>query len=223
MGRSPDEFDVVEYLKSLFLFEGVDDGLLQQFAQKTIVRQYRKNAIIINQDDETDSIYFILKGKVRVYRDDERGQEITLNTLSEGQYFGEFALLSSAPRVAHVAALEDTIAFTATKKVFMGFFGDSASVAWKVSEVLANKIRASTLNVSNLALLDVYNRVSKTLLRHAKNIDGQLMVEGLTHQDIANMIGASREMVSRIMKDMRTGDYLKSEGRKIILLKDLSA
>ena len=222
MSCLPQESNVVDYLNSLFLFEDVDDELLQQFAHRVIVRQYRKNAIIINQDDETDSIYFIFAGKVRVYRDDERGQEITLNILSKGQYFGEFALLSKAPRVAHVAALEDTVAITATKKVFMKFFGNSAKVAWKVSEILTNKIRASTLNVSNLALLDVYNRVSKTLLKQASEVDGQLIVEGLTHQEIANMIGASREMVSRIMKDMRIGDYLKTEGRKIILLKDLS-
>ncbi|MCP4431312.1 MAG: Crp/Fnr family transcriptional regulator [Gammaproteobacteria bacterium] len=223
MSCLPQESDVVEYLKSLFLFEGVDDELLRQFAHRVIVRQYRKNTIIINQDDETDSIYFIYAGKVRVYRSDERGQEITLSLLSERQYFGEFALLSKAPRSAHVAVMEGTVAITATKKVFMKFFGNNAKVAWKVSEILTNKIRASTLNVSNLALLDVYNRVSKTLLEQASEVDGQLIVEGLTHQDIATMIGASREMVNRIMRDMCMGDYLKTEGRKIILLKDLSA
>ena len=188
-----------------------------------VTRQFKKNAIIINQDDETDSIYFIQSGRVRVYRDDDQGHEITLNILSLGQYFGEFALLSSLPRVAHVTALENTTAIIATRKAFMSVFADNAAVAWRLGEILVEKIRAATLNVSNLALLDAYDRVSNTLIKNAREVEGRLIVENLTHQEIANLIGASHEMVSRIIKDMRLNEAVKTEDRKIIILKDLTS
>jgi CRP/FNR family transcriptional regulator, cyclic AMP receptor protein len=103
----------------------------------------------------------------------------------------------------------------------MNSFGDCASVAWQVSINLANKIWAASLNVSNLALLDAYSRVSRTLLKHAVEVNGELVVNDLTHQEIANLIGASREMVSRIVKSMRLSGQIRTEGRTIIVMPEL--
>jgi CRP/FNR family transcriptional regulator, cyclic AMP receptor protein len=95
MARLPDYIKVFDFLKSVSPFVEVDEKLLSDFIRQSTIWNYRKGAIIVNQDDETDAVYFIYSGKVRFYLDDDQGHEITLNTLIEGQYFGEFALLSN--------------------------------------------------------------------------------------------------------------------------------
>lgn len=208
-------------LQTIPLLKDLDQDALNELAEQVTTRHYKKHALVVNQGDTTDSLYIICEGSVRVFRDDERGREITLNILTQGEYFGEFALLSDEPRIAHVETLEPTTVITISKHAFMHCFGQRAEVAWRISRDLVNKIRATTIEISDLALLDVYGRVANMLLKNAAEHDGAMVVEGLTHQEIANRISASREMVSRIMKDLRRGNYIRNEGRKIILEKVL--
>ncbi len=213
---------MLQMLRAQPLFEGLDDDLLSPLMVHSVLRTYKKKSIVVNQDDETDSVYFICEGRVRAFRNDERGQEITLNILKAGDYFGEFALLDDRPRVASIETLDQTVAIAVSKGGFMQCFSDSALIAWRLARNLVQKVRNATLDCSNLALLDVYGRVAGVLLKSAEKADdGLSVVSGITHQDIANQVGASREMVSRIMQDMRSGGYVRNDGRKIIILRDL--
>jgi CRP/FNR family cyclic AMP-dependent transcriptional regulator len=188
----------------------------------SITRKYSKNTILINEGDLSDSLYIILSGKVKVYLSDENGKEVLLSILGPGEYFGELALLDAEPRSASVMTTEPSRISVVTKSDYQRCIAAHPEIAFDLIQVLAHRIRVLTDNVKNLALLDVYGRVARTLLNMAIECDGKLVIQHrLTHQDIASMVGASREMVSRIMKDLATGGYIKVKDKQIILLSKL--
>ena len=140
---------------------------------------------------------------------DPEGKEIVLNMQGPGEHFGELALLDNAPRSASVMTVEKTRLAAISKADFTKFLADHTDIALGLIRDLAGRVRVLSENVKNLALLDVYGRVAKTLLSLAHKRDGRLVIEKrLTQQDIANRVGASREMVARIMKDLVSGDYI---------------
>lgn len=174
-------------------------------------------------DDESDTVYVIESGSVRVYRDDPRGRQITLNALGPGDFFGELAPLASAPRIASVDAQEDCALLGIPGPAFLEVMRRHPDLLMRLAKTLVDRVRAMTIDVSDLALLDVYGRVARVLLREAAEEGERRVVRALTHQEIANRVGASREMVSRIMKDLRDGGYVEADGRAIVLRRDLPA
>lgn len=200
------------------LFEGLSEDELGKLAQHSITRSYPKNAILINEGDRSDSLYVIEQGKVKVFVSDEEGREMILNILSPGDYFGELALIDDAPRSASVMTLQPTKLVMISRTDFQLCLRDSPEMAYNLIRNMAKRIRGLTDSVKSLALMDVYGRVARTLLDLAKESNGQLIIEQrLTHQEIANMVGASREMVSRIFKDLITGGYLTVERERITI------
>lgn len=198
------------------LFPELTSESLKHIAEHGTVRTYPKNAVLIHEGDQTDSFYVILKGKVKVYASDEDGKEITLNIQGAGKYFGELALIDSAPRSASVMTMEPSKLAVVSRADFEGFLTQNPRIAIELVRSLAQRVRSLTESVKSLALLDVYGRVARTLLDLATEEEGELAVrQRLTHQDIANMVGASREMVSRIMKDLTNGGYIRIEDRRI--------
>jgi CRP/FNR family cyclic AMP-dependent transcriptional regulator len=132
------------------------------------------------------------------------------------------ALLDNAPRSASVMTLEATRLSMITKDAFRRCLADHPDVAFSLISTLNQRVRALTENVKNLALLDVYGRVARALLNVAVREGEQFVVDPkLTHQDIASMVGASREMVGRVLKDMVAKGYIQTEGRRIKLSKSL--
>ena len=208
----------IAQLKSIPLLSTLDADTLAALAGNSVLRQHRKKTIVLSQGDDTGTIYFVVAGKVRVFRDDEHGNEVTLNILQPGHYFGELALLSDEPRVANVETLESTTLISISRTVFMHHLSDNADIAWQMCRDLIEKMRAATLNVSSFALLDVHGRVARVLQKRAQRSGDNWVVDKLTHQDIAHLVGASRETVSRIIKDMRSIGQIETDGRKIILL-----
>jgi CRP/FNR family cyclic AMP-dependent transcriptional regulator len=200
------------------MFAGLSDEELSLLEHHANIRSYQKNAILINEGDDTDSLYLILSGKVRIFMSNEDGKEIILNEQGPGEHFGELALLDDAPRSASVMAMEKTRVSLISRQDFREVLGRHPDIALSLIQDLSRRVRLLSENVKNLALLDVYGRVAKTLLGMAKDIDGMLTIDDRpTQQDIANHIGASREMVARILKDLETGGYITITRKQILI------
>jgi CRP/FNR family cyclic AMP-dependent transcriptional regulator len=191
---------------------------INALAEHGTVKAYPKNAVIISEGDRSDSLYVILSGKVKVYLADEEGKEMVLNTQGPGEYFGEI-ILDEGPRSASVMTLEPSKFSIVTREQFNQFLAQSPEVTLELVRSLIHRVRELTKKVSELALLDVYGRVRGLLLELATNQDGRLVVERLTQQDMASRVGCAREMISRILKDLRTGGYIKDDGERIIIVK----
>lgn len=205
-------------LANIPLFSELTPEELRLISSHSVTRTYPKNTILISEGDQSDSLYVILSGKVKVYVSDEEGKEVILSIQGPGEYFGELALVDAAPRSASVMTLESAQLCVISKGDFERCLLENPGIAIQLIRSLAQRVRSLTETVKNLALLDVYGRVTRTLLNLATEKDGKLIVEQrLTHQDIANMVGASREMVSRIMKELTNGGYLQIKDRKIII------
>ncbi|MGF1614680.1 MAG: Crp/Fnr family transcriptional regulator [Gammaproteobacteria bacterium] len=204
------------------LFPELTSESLKRIAEHGTVRSYPKNAVLIHEGDQTDSFYVILNGKVKVYASDEDGKEVILNIQGAGEYFGELALIDSAPRSASVMTLEPSKLAVVSRTDFEDFLAQNPGVAIELIRALVQRVRSLTESVKSLALLDVYGRVARILLDLATEEEGELAIrQRLTHQDIANMVGASREMVSRIMKDLVNGGYIRIEDRRITIRQKL--
>jgi CRP/FNR family cyclic AMP-dependent transcriptional regulator len=191
---------------------------LKTLAEHGTVKAYPKNAVIISEGDRSDSLYVILTGKVKVYLADEEGKEMVLNTQGPGEYFGEI-ILDEGPRSASVMTLEPSKFSIVSREQFNQFLAQSPEVTLELVRRLIHRVRELTKKVSELALLDVYGRVRGLLLELATEQDGRLVVERLTQQDMASRVGCAREMISRILKDLRTGGYIKDDGERIIIVK----
>lgn len=206
-------------LKSIPLFEGVPDAELRALADRTVTRSYPKQAIIVNEGDETDSLYLILAGRVKIYLADEHGKELVLSIKGPGQYFGEMVLDGEA-RSASVMTLDPSQFAILARADFKAFLLSHAEVSLQLIQNLIRVARGLNRNVRNLAMLDVYGRVARTLLELAVERDGKLVIpEKLTQKDIAARVGASREMINRILRDLTTGGYVSVEDGRITINK----
>ena len=204
------------------LFADLDETELAKISSKAVTKRYPRNTTIINEGDISDSLYIILSGGVRVYLSDMEGKEVTLNDQGPGEFFGEMALLDSAPRSASVVTTGKTQLSIISKTDFEEFVIQHPQTLLKILQGSIRRLRALTENVRSLALLDVYGRVARVLLQLAEQEDGALKIRsGLTQQEIANRVGASREMVSRILKDLRSGGYIEVEDKHIIIKEPL--
>ncbi len=209
-----------QLLKSLPLFATLKPKDITWLSTCMVMKTYPKNSILVNEGDETDSLFIIETGKVKVYLSNEDGKEIILNILSAGDYFGEIALLDNQPRSASVMSLQHSRLWLISKKEFELCLVRYPEIALLLLKDMSSRLRFLTENVKSLALLDVYGRVARTLLSLATEKEGRLIIEQkLTQQDIASMVGASREMVSRILKELVTGGYI-SVNRSIITINE---
>jgi CRP/FNR family cyclic AMP-dependent transcriptional regulator len=192
---------------------------LRAIAATGVVRSYPKNAILINEGDVGDSLYIILSGRVKVYASNQAGREIVIAFHGPGEYVGEMSL-DGSPRSASVLTLEPTTCAIVTRASFREFILAYPEFALHLVERLIQRVRLTTENVKSLALSDVYGRLVKLLLALAVERDGNLVVpEKLTQQDIAERVGASRDMISRLLKDLVAGGYLDVHDRTISILK----
>jgi CRP/FNR family transcriptional regulator, cyclic AMP receptor protein len=201
-------------LKDIPLFQGVSDADLRALAERAVVRSYPKQAIIVSEGDESDSLYLIMAGRVKIYLADENGKELVLAIKGPGQYFGEM-VLDGDVRAASVMTLEPSQFAIVARADFRAFLVGHAEVALQLIRNLIRVARGLNQSVRNLAMLDVYGRVARILLDLAVERDGKLVIpERLTQKDIAARVGASREMINRILRDLTTGGYVSvHEGR----------
>ena len=182
-----------------------------------IARSYPRNTIIVTEGDTTDSLYIILEGRVKAFVSDGEGHDMVLSTQGPGEYFGEMAL-DEGPRSASIMTLEPSRFLVVQKSDLRDFVMKTPAFALSLIEKLIHRARSLTANVKSLALMDVYGRVARLLLELAEETGDKLTIpQRLTQQEIASRIGASREMVSRILKDLSSGGYLTQSRTGIVL------
>lgn len=212
-------------LQNIPLFSGLSKSELKEIAAITATRSFPKNNVIINEGDETDSLYLIISGKVKVVLSDEEGKEITISILEPNNYFGELALIDDEPRSARIVTMEQCQFCVINQSDFNKVLDNNPSLVHNLLKGLSTRLREANKNIESLALMDVYGRVARTLLQFAKlEEDGRKIIrEKLTQKDIASMVGASREMVSRIFKDLTTGGYITVESGTITINEKLPA
>jgi CRP/FNR family transcriptional regulator, cyclic AMP receptor protein len=195
----------------------LSDADLTAVGSHGIARTYPKNTIIVSEGDKTDSLFIILEGRVKAFVSDGEGHDMVLSTQGPGEYFGEM-VLDEGPRSASIMTLEPSRFLVVQKNDFRDFVVNNPVFALSLIEKLIHRARSLTASVKSLALMDVYGRVARLLLELAEETGGKLTIpQRLTQQDIASRIGASREMVSRILKDLSSGGYLTRSRSGIVL------
>ena len=202
-------------------FSPLEEATLRAIAETGIVRTFPKNAVLIHEGDAGDALYIVLQGRVKVYASNAQGREFAIAFHGPGEYVGEMTL-DGGVRSASVVTIDPTVCAIVHREQFREFILKNPDFALHLIEKLINRVRATTEDVKSLALTDVYGRLVRVLLSLAQEREGQVVVaEKLTQQDIAERIGASRDMVSRVMKDLVEGGYLAIEDRTIRILKKL--
>ena len=197
----------------------IDDAFVRELATLGRVRSYPKNTVIITEGDSSDSLFVVLSGKVKAFVSDSEGHELILDTQGPGDYVGEMALDGKA-RSASVVTLEPTTFSVVQREPLRDAIRRNPDFALEMLSKVIERARDATDNVKNLALLDVYGRVARLLLNMAVETDGKLRIpEKITQQEIAERVGASRDMVSRIFRDLTVGGYISVENRIITINK----
>ncbi len=205
-------------LNEIPIFSGLNDAELEKLEKVAVVKTFPKNTILFSEGDQSDSFYVVLSGKVNVGINDEEGREVILSILGEGEYFGEMALLDGEPRSAFVMTKEPTQLLIISKKDFESFVETNPDIIINVLKGLLKRLREANKKIESLALMNVYGRVARLLTQLSVTRDDKTMIEDkLTHQEIANMVGASREMVSRVLKELSDEGYISIRKKKITL------
>lgn len=207
---------------SPLVFGNLDEASAKKLFKEIQRRSYPKNSFVINTGDNSDCFYIILSGKVKIVIPDEDGKEVILSMLGAGDHFGEFSLIDGQPRSASVVTMEESTLLIVARNRFRECLAENPDIAERIMISLTQRLRNADRTIEGLALHDVYSRLARTLSELATEQDGKrVLPQRLTHQDLANMIGASREMITRILRDLAAGGYISIENREITLLKKL--
>lgn len=212
----------VAAIRTFPFFRGLSDCILQQFADVASMRQIKRGqAVMVAGDAIVDGVYFMLTGSAKVIVNNEDGREVILCMLGQGEFFGEMSIFDEQPRSASVVAVNSSTLVVVPRHDFRRLLLENSELSWRLLCKLAERLRVADRKIESLALMDVYGRVARLLLELAVETDNQrqLVREKVSKQDIARMIGASREMVSRVMKDL-TAQGLIEETNDGIELKE---
>jgi len=206
-----------DFLATVPLFSGLDRIELQRFGEMTREKFYPRGSVILFENDPGDSLFVVRQGRVKVVLIGEDGREVILGVLGVGEHFGELALIDDRPRSAHVIAMDDSHLLVLRREDFRRRVESSPAVAWSLLTELSRRLRRADEKIGGLVLLDVPGRIARLLLDLAEEAQSNTIDKPLTHQTIAQMIGASRETVSRAMKDFQDANWVMIERRRITL------
>lgn len=205
-------------LRNVPLFSGLDETELERLSRVATRRRAGRGDQVVRAGESADALLILLTGRAKVTNFDEEGREIILAWLGPGEFFGEMGLIDGSPRSASVVAVENCELLSIGKNEFQRCMQDNFQVVLKLMQILVRRLREADRNIESLALLDVYGRVARLLLDMSEEEGGKRMVkQKISKQDMARMIGASREMVSKVMRDLEVGGYIISEGDQITI------
>jgi len=191
---------------------------LEVICRLASMRRVPRGTTVVLAGDSTDFVYFVLNGSLKVLVGDEDGREVILTLLGQGDVFGEMGVVDDSPRSATVIAAGSTDLVVFSQADFRRILQEDFDVCLRLMGKLANRLRDADRKIESLALLDVYGRVARLLLEMAETVDGRKMIrKRLSKNDIAKMIGASREMVSRVMKDLATRGLIQETPAGVVL------
>jgi CRP/FNR family cyclic AMP-dependent transcriptional regulator len=208
----------VVVLRNVPLFSGLDELELEKIAGLAGRKRAERGAFVVRAGDSTDSLYVMISGRAKVTNTDEEGREIILAWLGPGEFFGEMGLIDGSPRSANVVAAEASELLFLDKDSLQRCMQDNFQVAMKLMKTLVLRLREADRKIESLALLDVYGRVARLLLDMSEVVEGSRVVKKkISKQDMAKMIGASREMVSKVMRDLELSGYIRIENDSLVI------
>lgn len=209
-------------LSKIPLFANLEPQVVQHLQDAAIPKRFARNTILFSKGDESNALYLIREGRTKAVITDEQGKEIVLNTFGPDDYFGEIAFLSAEPRTATVVTATPTEVLILYRRDFKEVLSKHPDVMFEFIKVLIERVRNSTDQIESLAFRDVYGRV-RALLNGLAKEEGEkrIISERLTHQEIANRVGSSREMVSKIFKQLQDGGFVAVDHKHVVLLRDL--
>jgi len=201
----------------------MDEAALRLLAPRGVTRDFRKNAVVVNEGDETNALYVVLSGRLKAFISGDDGREVVLGMINPGDYFGEL-VLDGGPRSASIITCEPCRVFVISQGEVEALLVDNPGFARDLIHKLIGRVRSLTSKVRDLALRDVYGRFVRFIEDNAVEADGARVVdERLTQSEVAARIGGSREMVSRIMRDLTQCGYIAVDAKRIRVLKKLPA
>ena len=211
-------------LKAIPIFSDLEDAELLELSEKLIERKIPKGSFILYADDPGKSLLFITDGKVKITLSSDDGKEIVIRHFNKGDFFGELALLTNDSRSANVVAMTDCTLLVLPEEAFKQHIEGANGFTKALLSELALRLRASSEKIGDLALFDVYRRVARTLksIAEEKEIDGKVswvIEERSTHQELASMVGTSREMVTRALKALEEDGCIVTDGKRIFVEK----
>lgn len=212
----------IEMLKKVSLFSSMDDETLNYLQSVAVKKSFAKNAILFSKGDQSDALYILCSGKAKAVISDENGREIVIAAFGAGEYFGEISFLDGQERSATVVTKEPVEVLIIYRNDFKNFLLTSPDLVLGLLKELLKKLRKATDQVETLAFMDVYRRIASLFEGLTKRQNKQWVIEDkLTHQEVANMVGASREMVSKILKQLQMGGYISIKKKQITIHKKL--
>lgn len=214
--------DEPELLRTVPIFAELSETDIQALARLTTRRRYPKDTVVFFENEQGDTLFMILEGRVRVTILGDDGREVILSVLGPGDFFGEIALLDNEPRSATAIAAEDSELMLLHRGDFQGAMSENPSIGGALIRVLTARLRRANHQISTLALLDVYGRVARVILDIAREEgrrlkDGRIAFRRATHQELANRIGTTRETVTRMLKDLERQGLITVDGREVVL------
>ena len=200
----------LDLIRRVPLFSMLTESQAASVADSVIKRRFKRGDRIVEQGLKSNALYIILSGRARVLASDSRWREVILATLQPGDYIGEMSLIDNEPHSATVRAEVQTDVLMLGRSEFARCMPESSSMAYAVMRVLVRRLRHSVRNIESLALMDVYGRLARVLLENAqRDANGCLVIhDKISRLDLAKMVGASREMVTRVMKDLEQRGFV---------------
>lgn len=213
----------IELLRHVDLFEHLTQTQLEELAAQTRELSFRKHAILMTEGDAGESMYVVKSGSVKVYVSDNDGNELVLYQQGVGAVIGDIALLDNEPRSASVSTLEPSTALMIGKLAFLECLRHSPEMAINIIRSLTQRLRDATDGSRSLALDNVYRRLADKLQELSTHDSGEhpSLTKKYSHQELGSMIGASREMVGKVMAELIKGEYVQLQDGRLHLLRKL--
>ena len=209
----------LDLIRRVPLFSMLTVEQAQTIADGVVKRRYRRGEIIVEQGRKSDALFILLSGRARVITSDARGREVILAVLEAGDYLGEMSLIDNEPLSATVRAEVQTDVLVLGRNEFAVCLPDNSSLSYAILRGLVARLRNADRQIESLALLDVYGRVARALLDMAEDDEGRRVIRSkVSRQDLAKVVGASREMVSRVMKDLEERHLIETQENGWVVL-----
>ena len=212
----------LELIRRVPLFSMLTTSQAASVADAVVKRRFKRGEPIVEQGKKSNALSIILTGRARVITTDSRGREVILATMRPGDYVGEMSLIDDEPHSATVSAEIQTDTLVLSRAEFARCMPENDSMSYAVLRGLVKRLRHADRKIESLALMDVYGRVARALLESA-TVDGAgsaVIRDKVSRQDLAKMVGASREMVSRVMKDLEDRGFIETREDGSMLIKD---
>ena len=211
----------LDLIRRVPLFSMLTSEQAQGIADGVVKRRFRRGEIIVEHGQKSNALFILLTGRARVLTADSRGREVILAVLESGDYVGEMSLIDNEPHSATVRAEVQTDMLVLGRAEFARCLPENSSLSYAIMRGLVQRLRNADRQIESLALLDVYGRVARSLLDMSEEDNGVKMIRGkVSRQDLAKVVGASREMVSRVMKDLEERGIIETQDNGSVVIRE---